>query len=92
MRLTYENLVRAVLLLLLIVGSLTDKTVSPALTIIIFIVFETIVRKFEKPAPIKDHSNEVKELSEKLAKLEQTFTDIKGDIGVAAISASIRRR
>ena len=91
MSLTYENLVRGVLLLLLIIGSLTDKSVHPHLTLIAFIVFELLVRKFEKPIPAKDHTKELEELQAKFDKIDGEFKQIKGDIGIAKIGAVIRK-
>lgn len=91
MPVTYENLVRGVLLLLLIVGSITSSTVHPALTIISFIAFEYIIRKLEKPLPVKDHSIEVKALQDKINRMDEEFKSIKGDIGVAKIGSMIKR-
>lgn len=92
MPLTYENLVRGMLLLLLIIGSVTEKTVSPGLTIIIFITFEYMVRKLEKPAAVKDNSAEVKELQDKLADLDVKFKEIKSDLSIGNISAALQRK
>ncbi len=92
MRLTYENVVRSLLLLLLIIGSITDKTVSPALTILSFIAFEYMVRKLEKPVIVKDNSAEVKELQDKLDDLDVKFKEIKSDLSIGNISAALQRR
>lgn len=92
MSLTYENLVRGVLLLLLIIGSFTDKTVSPALTILSFIAFEYMVRKLEKPMVAPDYTKEVKELQDKLEELDVKFKEIKSDLSIGNISAALQRR
>ena len=92
MRLTYENVVRSLLLLLLIIGSITDKTVSPALTILSFIAFEYMVRKLEKPTPGTDHTKEVEELQDKLVDLDVKFKEIKSDLSIGNISAVLQRR
>ena len=92
MRLTYENVVRSLLLLLLIIGSLTDKTVSPSLTILSFIAFEYMVRKLEKPISNKDHSTELKEIQDKFNELDVKFKEIKADLSIGNISAAMQRR
>lgn len=92
MTLTYENIVRGALLLLLIIGSLTDKTVSPTITLLSFVAFEYMVRKLEKPMPSKDHSKELEELQAKFNKIDEEFKTMKGDIGLATLGASFRRK
>ncbi len=91
MPVTYENPVRGVFFLLLIISSITDKTVSPTITMLAFIAFEYMVRKLEKPIIHKDHSKEIEDLQKQNEKLIEEFKQIKGDISIAKIGSVIRR-
>lgn len=90
MKLTYENLVRSVFLLLLIVGSIVP-TVSPALTIISFIVFEYLIRKFERPAAAFDHTEQIKQLENRLKEVEHISEALKNDVNLGKIGQAFQR-
>ncbi len=92
MPLTYENLVRGVLLLLLVAGSLTANTVPPSITLLSFIAFEFMVRKLEKPKQVKDFSVEVAAITAKQEELDKQFKEIRDNISIGAMASAIKRR
>lgn len=92
MKLTYENLVRGVLFVLLIAGSFVQKLPNPIHIIFAFCFFEMLIRVTEKPTPSKDFSSEVKELQEKNTTLERQFNEIKNELSLGNVNKAFSPR
>ena len=97
MPITYGKIVRALYLVLFTASSIisffnfhTNAVTVAGLSLVGFIAFDVICQ-LKKPTPAPDHSAAVKELQDKLNRMDEEFKSIKGDIGVAKIGAVIRR-
>lgn len=96
MKLTYGNLVRGSFLLLFLISSIQclakpgeQSGLIAILSLIGFVCFD-VVCNFKRPK-YKDFSNEIQQLEDKNKQLEEQFQQIKGDISIVKIGATINR-
>lgn len=96
MKLTYGNLVRASFLPLFLISSIlclfrpSDQSGLIAILSLIGFICSDIICSLKRPK-VQDYSNEIKQLSAKNEFLEQQFKEIKGDISIVKIGATINR-